>query len=72
MCSTEVFAVLRSSGPLIARAPNDVGGLLDTTKGWTLNIPMPNETSSATAAVANQQAPAKSEKPVVGAVLAAR
>ena len=60
------------TGPPIARAPNDVGGLLDTTKGWTLNIPMPNETSTATAAIANQQAPAKTETPVAGAVLAAR
>ena len=60
------------TGPPIARAPNDVGGLLDTTKGWTLNIPMPNETSTATVAIANQQAPAKTETPVAGAVLAAR
>ena len=60
------------AGPPVARAPNDVGGLLDTTKGWTLNIPMPTETSSATAAVANQQAPTKIEKTVAGAVLAAR
>ena len=60
------------AGPPIARAPNDVGGLLDTTKGWTLNIPMPNETSTATVAVARQQVPAKTEMPVAGAVLAAR
>ena len=60
------------AGPPIARAPNDVGGLLDTTKGWTLNIPMPNETSTATVAVASQQVPAKTEMPVAGAVLAAR
>lgn len=57
------------AGPPIARAPNDIGGLLDPTKGWTLNIPMPNETF---AAVATQQAPAKSETPTAGAVLAAR
>ena len=31
------------SGPQIARADNDVGGLLDTTKGWTLNIPGPED-----------------------------
>ena len=60
------------TGPPIPRAPNDVGGLLDTTKGWTLNIPMPHETSAATAAVVTRQAPAKAEKPVAGAVLAAR
>ncbi|MBA3667269.1 MAG: cell wall hydrolase [Sphingomonas sp.] len=39
----------------VARAPNDVGGLLDTTKGWTLNIPMPSDTGSATRAIAQQQ-----------------
>lgn len=44
------------SGPPIARAANDVGGLLDTSKGWTLNIPMPSETSSASKAIAEQQA----------------
>lgn len=44
------------SGPPIARAENDVGGLLDTSKGWTLNIPMPNETGAAAKAIAEQQA----------------
>ena len=44
------------SGPPIARADNDVGGLLDTSKGWTLSIPMPNETSAASRAIAEQQA----------------
>ena len=44
------------SGPPIARADNDVGGLLDTSKGWTLNIPMPNETGAASRAIAEQQA----------------
>lgn len=29
------------------RAPNDVGGRLDVTKGWTLNIPSPGESNSA-------------------------
>ena len=42
------------SGPPIARAPNDVGGLLDTSKGWTLNIPMPSETSTAQKIAAKQ------------------
>ena len=62
------------AGPPIARAPNDVGGLLDTTKGWTLNIPMPSETDKATKAIADKQkvAPATAEAPVVGARLAAR
>ena len=45
------------AGPPIARAENDVGGLLDTSKGWTLNIPMPSDTSSRrTKAIAEQQA----------------
>lgn len=46
---------LAYSGPPISRADNDVGGLLDTSKGWTLNIPMPNETSEASKAIAEQQ-----------------
>ena len=47
---------LAYAGPPIARADNDVGGLLDTTKGWTLNIPMPNETGAAAKAIAEKQA----------------
>lgn len=42
-------------GTVLNRAQNDVGGLLDTTKGWTLNIPMPSETSAATRTVAATQ-----------------
>ena len=37
------------AGPPIARAPNDVGGLLDTSKGWTLDIPGPDESDGAAA-----------------------
>jgi spore germination cell wall hydrolase CwlJ-like protein len=44
------------AGPPIARAPNDVGGLLDTSKGWTLNIPMPSESNNATKSVTETQA----------------
>lgn len=47
-----------TDGTVLQRAANDVGGLLDTTKGWTLNIPMPNETASATQRVAQSQAAA--------------
>ena len=43
------------SGPPIARAPNDVGGLLDTSKGWTLNIPGPSEESMAAKLIAKQE-----------------
>ena len=42
------------AGPPIARAENDVGGLLDTTKGWTLNIPGP-EDGAATKLIAKQE-----------------
>ena len=37
------------AGPPIPRADNDVGGLLDTTKGWTLNIPGPGDSDGAAA-----------------------
>jgi len=36
-------------GPPVPRAENDVGGLLDTSKGWTLNIPAPDESDRAAA-----------------------
>lgn len=58
------------AGPPIPRAENDVGGLLDTSKGWTLNIPMPSETGAATKSIAQQQAKlSETAKPVT---LAAR
>lgn len=46
-----------TDGTQLKRAPNDVGGLLDTSKGWTLTIPMPTEADSAAQRVARQQAP---------------
>ncbi|MEO6580293.1 MAG: cell wall hydrolase [Sphingomicrobium sp.] len=52
----DTAAVTSEVGPPVARAANDVGGLLDTSKGWTLNIPMPNETGAASKAIAQQQA----------------
>ena len=53
----QAIALAEASGPPIARAPSDVGGLLDTSKGWKLNIPLPEEVSSATArALAEQRA----------------
>jgi hypothetical protein len=58
------------ASPPMPRAENDVGGLLDTSKGWTLNIPMPSETSSATKSVADQQT--KSPEPAKPVTLAAR
>jgi Cell wall hydrolyses involved in spore germination len=58
------------AGPPIPRAENDVGGLLDTSKGWTLNIPMPSESTAATREIAKQQVvPVEPAKPVT---LAAR
>jgi hypothetical protein len=54
-----------ASGPPVARAPDDVGGLLDTSKGWTLHIPGPDESGSAAAkAIAQQQgaAPAPAQE----------
>ena len=45
-----------TDGTQLKRAPNDVGGLLDTSKGWTLNIPMPADTGSAAERIARQQA----------------
>jgi hypothetical protein len=53
-----------SAGPPVARAPNDVGGLLDTSKGWTLNIPGPDDSDSAAAKliVAQQGGSAKTGK----------
>jgi hypothetical protein len=59
-----------AAGPPMPRAENDVGGLLDTSKGWTLNIPMPSETSSATKSVADKQT--KSPEPAKPVTLAAR
>ena len=58
------------AGPPISRAENDIGGLLDTSKGWTLTIPMPSESGSATSTVADHQA--KAPDPAAQVVLAAR
>ncbi|HEX6072759.1 MAG TPA: cell wall hydrolase [Sphingomicrobium sp.] len=38
-----------TDGTVLQRAPNDVGGLLDMSKGWTLNIPAPDESGSGAA-----------------------
>jgi spore germination cell wall hydrolase CwlJ-like protein len=43
-------------GTVLKRAPNDVGGLLDTSKGWVLSIPTPNDAGSATQRIAESQA----------------
>jgi spore germination cell wall hydrolase CwlJ-like protein len=44
---TSVASAQVDAGPPVPRAPDDVGGLLDTSKGWTLNIPVPADSDSA-------------------------
>jgi hypothetical protein len=57
VASVKADAAPEVSGPPVARAPDDVGGLLDTSKGWTLNIPGPNDSGSSAARIlAAQQA----------------
>jgi len=53
------------AGPPVPRAPNDVGGLLDTSKGWTLNIPDPRETRAASSQVLAAQEVVKPAASVV-------
>jgi spore germination cell wall hydrolase CwlJ-like protein len=61
------------SGPPVARAPDDVGGLLDTSKGWTLHIPGPEETgSSAAKTIASQETASIAATPTGGASSAAK
>jgi len=60
------------AGPPIARAENDVGGLLDTTKGWTLTIPGPAEDGAAARLIARQEGrpapvPAKTAEAAIAA-----
>ena len=42
---------------MLKRAPDDVGGLLDPSKGWTLSIPDPNTDPNGSAAklIASQE-----------------
>ena len=58
------------AGPPIPRAENDLGGLLDTSKGWTLNIPMPSESATASKSIADHQT--KAPEAAGHVVLAAR
>jgi hypothetical protein len=54
--ATTVQLAQADAGPPVAHAANDVGGLLDTSKGWTLHIPGPDETGGAAAkTIAAQQ-----------------
>jgi len=46
-----------TDGTVLKRAPDDVGGLLDPSKGWTLSIPDPTQAEGgATKTVASQEA----------------
>jgi hypothetical protein len=45
-------------------AENDVGGRLDISKGWTLKIPDPTQTRSASAAVTQRQSSGGAEASV--------
>lgn len=56
-------------GTILKHAPDDVGGLLDTTKGWTLTIPAPAEADSAAAKLiaAQKAAPATTQVAAAGA-----
>ena len=57
-----------AAGPTEPRAADDVGGLLDTSKGWSLNIPAPDETASATARIlASQQVKTPSASQIASA-----
>jgi hypothetical protein len=62
---------LAEAGPPIARAENDVGGLLDVSKGWTLQIPGPADVSSATARALAEQRAKAAAPPVVPVVASA-
>ena len=64
-----------AAGPPVPRAENDVGGLLDTSKGWTLSIPGPDDGDSAAARlVASQERKAEPKVAAadVPAVIASR
>ena len=65
-----LIADVALAGPPIARAENDVGGLLDTTKGWTLNIPGPDD-GLAAKLIASQEGKAAPAAKSADAVVAA-
>lgn len=57
---------IAEAGPAEPRAGDDVGGLLDTSKGWSLNIPAPDESGGATARILESQ----QVKPAAGSQIA--
>ena len=65
------------AGPPVPHAADDVGGLLDTSKGWTLHIPGPDESGSTAAKMIAQQqgkpaAPQQVAVAAAGAVIGSR
>ncbi|HKC02185.1 MAG TPA: cell wall hydrolase [Sphingomicrobium sp.] len=70
-----IDAVAEATGPItdgtiLKRAPDDVGGLLDTTKGWTLHIPGPEDGSGAAKLIATQEGkPAAPKVAAAGGVI---
>jgi spore germination cell wall hydrolase CwlJ-like protein len=59
-----------TDGTVLNQAPDDVGGLLDTSKGWTLSIPAPSESGSAAAKLIAAQEQKAVTKPAPTAELA--
>jgi hypothetical protein len=57
---TTVQSAEADAAPPVSRAPDDVGGLLDTSKGWALHIPGPDESDGAAKTIAAQQGAAAS------------
>jgi len=59
-----------TDGTVLKRAPDDVGGLLDTSKGWTLHIPGPEDSSGAAKLIATQEGkPAAAKVATSGGVI---
>ena len=59
-----------TDGTVLKRAPDDVGGLLDTSKGWTLHIPGPEDSSNAAKLIATQEGkPAAPKVAAAGGVI---
>lgn len=59
-----------TDGTVLKRAPNDVGGLLDVSKGWTLTIPGPNDVGAAARAIAEQKSKPAAPAPSIAATAA--
>jgi hypothetical protein len=58
-------ALAISQDPTDRRAPEDVGGRLDVTKGWTLSIPSPEDSRGRLAGILDSQVSTASESQVV-------